>query len=201
MQMDIAWVRVYQEDTQGETRGLNPPITFETRRRLLSNRVTCALIPELRCMVKNGGPPQNEVALARIACDKLRSLGDPFCDSIPKLCSLNNAGNPVGVYGMSNVTVAQLANQRLSLNYGICCVEEDKSAMVGNLLAKDKPVCRETPKTKLPQWLLESEYYADPPQGEEGLATGVAGTNPAGWKTYGLGLKPHVGGGDPAPLW
>ena len=61
--------------------------------------------------------------------------------------------------------------------------------------------CRETPKTKLPQWLLESEYYADPPQGEEGLATGVAGTNPAGWKPYGLGLKPHVGGGDPAPLW
>ena len=68
-------------------------------------------------------------------------------------------------------------------------------------LANEVAACRDTPKTKLPQWLLESEYYADPPQGEEGLATGVAGTNPAGWKTYGLGLKPHVGGGDPAPLW
>ena len=32
----------------------------------------------------------------------------------------------------------------------------------------------------------------DPPVGEEGFAKGVAGTNPAGWKTYGLGLKPHL---------
>lgn len=194
MQMDIAWVRVYQEDTQGETRGLNPPITFETRRRLLSNRVTCALIPELRCMVKNGGPPQNEVALARIACDKLRSLGDPFCDYIPKLCSLNNAGNPVGVYGMSNVTVAQLANQRLSLNYGHCCIEEDRS--VG---AVDKPSCRSTPHTKLPQWLLDSEYYQEPAAvfAEEGSASGLPGTNPSGWRTYGRGFPPYPLVADP----
>ena len=60
--------------------------------------------------------------------------------------------------------------------------------MVGNLLAKDKPVCRETPKTKLPQWLLESEYYADPPQGEEGY-TGVAGFLPAGGEDLRAGAQ------------
>ena len=93
--------------------------------------------------------------------------------------------------------------------------------------------CVDTPKTKLPQWLLDSEYFQvcalasslalsltlsplpsgfstlrsstptppppvslpqDPKQGAEGAATGVAGTNPAGWKTYGLGLPP------PAPV-
>ena len=55
MHMDVAWVRVYQSDTQGESRGLNPPITYETRRKLLANRVTCNLLPELRCMLKLDG--------------------------------------------------------------------------------------------------------------------------------------------------
>ena len=36
----VEYLRVYQDDTQGETRGLNPPITYETRRKLLKNRVT-----------------------------------------------------------------------------------------------------------------------------------------------------------------
>ena len=115
MDMDIEYVRVYQDDSQGETRGLNPPITYQTRRKLLANRVTCNLLPELRCMVKNGGQAANQHALAEKACTMLKSLGDDYCDHIPKLCSLNNAGNPEGVYGMTNVTVAQFANQRLSL--------------------------------------------------------------------------------------
>merc|ERR1719217_721230 len=149
MAMDVEYVRVYQDDSQGETRGLNPPITYQTRRKLLANRVTC--------------------------------------DYVPKLCSLNNAGNADGVYGLSNATLANMANQRLSLQYGICCVEEDKSALEGNLLAADKPVCRATPKTKLPKWLLDSEYFQDPKlmYAEEGFSGGLAGTNPAGWKTYG----------------
>ena len=62
MEMDVEYVRVYQDDSQGETRGLNPPITYETRRKLLKNRVTCNLLPELRCMVKNAGSEANTVA-------------------------------------------------------------------------------------------------------------------------------------------
>ena len=50
-------------------------------------------------------------------------MGDDYCDYIPKLCSLNNAGNAEGVYGLSNATFANFANQRLSLVYGMCCVE------------------------------------------------------------------------------
>ena len=53
MAMDIEYVRVYQDDTQGDTRGLNPPITYETKKKMLANRVTCDLTPELRCMIKN----------------------------------------------------------------------------------------------------------------------------------------------------
>ena len=66
-------------------------------------------------------------------------------------------------------------------------MEEDKS---GRLTAQDKPICRSTPHTKLPQWLLDSEYYQDPQlmYGKEGQSSGLAGTNPAGWKTYGMGL-------------
>ena len=193
MAMDVEYVRVYQDDDQGETRGLNPPITYQTRRKLLANRVTCNLLPELRCMVKNSGPEANQVALANRACDELRKFGDNFCDKIPKLCSLNNAGNPEGAYGLNNVSVAQFANQRLSLYYGTCCIEEDKSLAVDELgasLAQDKAVCRKTPKTKAPQWLLDSEYFQEPKliDAKEGFSGGLAGTNPAGWKTYGTGL-------------
>ena len=207
MAMDVEYVRVYQDDSQGETRGLNPPITYQTRRKLLANRVTCDLVPELRCLVKNAGGMKNEAALHQVACDKLKALGDPYCDYVPKLCSLNNAGNADGVYGLSNATLANMANQRLSLQYGICCVEEDKSALEGNLLAADKPVCRATPKTKLPKWLLDSEYFQDPKlmYAEEGFSGGLAGTNPAGWKTYGMGLPrpspppPYSPGMAPSP--
>jgi hypothetical protein len=190
MAMDVKYIRVWQDDTQGETRGLNPPITYQTRRKLLANKVTCDLIPELRCLVKNSGGIKNELALKEAACGKLKELGDPYCDFVPKLCSLNNGGNAEGVYGLSNATFANFANQRLSLNYGICCVEEDKSSLQGNLLAADKPVCRDTPLTKLPKWLLDSEYYQDPKlmYAKEGYSGGLAGTNPANWKTYGLGL-------------
>ena len=73
----------------------------------------------------------------------------------------------------------------LSLVHGVCCIENSD-------LADEHAKCRDTPKTRLPEWLRESEYFKDPPVGEEGKATGVAGTNPAGWKTYGLGLKPHL---------
>lgn len=153
------------------------------------------MVPELRCMVKSGGDVENQIALAKTACKKLASLGDDYCDHIPKLCALNNAGSPEGVYGQSNVTIANFANQRLSLEYGICCVEEDKSCLGSDdplCPAADKPVCRETPKTKLPQWLLDSEFFQAPKlmYGEEGYAGGMAGTNPAGWKTYGRGLPP-----------
>ena len=193
MAMDIEYVRIYQDDTQGDTRGLNPPITYETKKKMLANRVTCDLTPELRCMIKNS-TAAGEAAIFATACAKLKELGDDYCDHIPHLCALNNAANPGGTYGLSDGQKGNMANQRLSMNYGVCCIDNSD-------LANEVAACRDTPKTKLPQWLLESEYYADPPQGEEGLATGVAGTNPAGWKTYGLGLKPHVGGGDPAPLW
>jgi len=193
MEMDIEYFRVYQDDTQGETRGLNPPITYQTRRKLLANRVTCNLVPELRCMVKGGGDYHNQATLAETACDALKALGDDYCDHIPKLCSLNNAGNPEGVYGLNNVSVAQFANQRLSLVYGQCCIEEDKSCagdLTGLCVATDKAVCRHTPKTKLPQWLLDSEYFQDPKlmYAKEGYSSGLAGTNPAGWKSYGMGL-------------
>jgi len=206
MEMDIEYFRVYQDDTQGETRGLNPPITYQTRRKLLANKVTCNLMPELRCMVKSAGPLANEIALAKTACDKLKELGDDYCDHIPKLCSLNNAGNPEGVYGLTNTSYAQFANQRLSLQYGICCVEEDLKC-AGDLTglckgAADRPVCRSTPKTKLPQWLLDSEYYQDPKlmYAKEGYSTGLAGTNPAGWKNYGMGLpREHTSARGEAP--
>jgi len=201
MNMDVEYFRVYQDDSQGETRGLNPPITYQTRRKLLANRVTCNLLPELRCMVKNAGTADNQYALAKLGCETLKKFGDPFCDHIDKLCSLNNAGNPEGAYGLNNVTVAQFANQRLSLNYGTCCIEEDKSAFelcgddaaciaLKSADAKDRPLCRSTPKTKLPQWLLDSEYFQDPKlmYAEEGFSGGLAGTNPASWKTYGMGL-------------
>ena len=100
-----------------------------------------------------------------------------------------------------------MANQRLSLDYGICCIEEDKTSITGNLLAQDKPVCRSTPLTKLPQWLLDSEYYQDTKlmYAKEGSSDGLAGTNPAGWKTYGMGLPrpspppPYEPGMAPSP--
>jgi len=207
MAMDVEYVRVYQDDAQDATRGLNPPITHQTRRKLLANRVTCDLVPELRCLVKSAGGVKNEAKLRDVACAKLKELGDNYCDYVPKLCSLNNAGNPEGVYGLSNATFANIANQRLSLNYGVCCVEEDKSVLTGNLLAMDQAVCRDTPKTKLPQWLLDSEYFQDPKlmYAEEGFSGGLAGTNPAGWKTYGLGLPrpapppPYTPGNGPSP--
>jgi len=191
MAMDIKYVRVYQDDTQGDTRGLNPPITYETRRKLLANRVTCNLVPELRCIVKANGGKGGVDLMAKVACDKLRSLGDNYCDTVPHLCSLNNAGNPEGVYGLSNATIANMANQRLSLVHGICCIEQSKEIdPITGAPVDETATCRETPKTKLPAWLLESEYFQDPPMGEEGASGGLAGTNPAGWKTYGRGLPP-----------
>ena len=100
MAMDIAWVRVYQADEQGETRGLNPPITYETRRKLLANRVTCDLAPELRCLIKNSTAP-GEAAILAASCARLRELGDDYCDHIPYICALNNAANPTGTYGLA----------------------------------------------------------------------------------------------------
>jgi len=193
MEMDIAYFRVYQDDDQGETRGLNPPITHQTRKKLLANRVTCNLLPELRCMVKNAGTAANQVALATAACKKLKEFGDDYCDYVPKLCSLNNAGNPEGVYGLTNTSIAQFANQRLSTVYGTCCILEDKTCLGSDdplCPASDKPICRSTPLTRLPEWLLKSEYFEDPKlmYAEEGFSGGLAGTNPAGWKTYGMGL-------------
>ena len=199
MAMDIEYVRVYQDDTQGETRGLNPPITYQTRRKLLANKVTCNLVPELRCLVKASGTPENEAHLAKHACDKLKAMGDHYCEHIPKLCSLNNAGNPEGAYGLSNATIANMANQRLSLQYGICCIESDNHCLLDTSVDElgmptckpsDRAKCVDTPKTKLPDWLLESEYYQDPKlmYAKEGFSSGLAGTNPAGWKTYGMGL-------------
>jgi len=184
MNFDIEWVRIYQDDLQGETRGLNPPITYEIKKKLLANRVTCNLVPELRCLMKNS-TAAGEKELFDVACAKLVELGDSYCDTIDHLCSLNNAANPTGTYGLTYGQKANMANQRLSLNYGVCCIDNAN-------LANEHAECRDTPKTKLPQWLLDSEYYKDPPVGEEGLAKGVAGTNPAGWKTYGLGLAPHL---------
>ena len=88
----------------------------------------------------------------------------------------------------------------------MCCIEEDKSAVLNPdpkaaLLAQDKAVCRDTPLTKLPQWLLDSEYYQDPKgmYAKEGYSGGLAGTNPAGWKTYGLGLPRPSPPPAPAP--
>ena len=48
-------------------------------------------------MVKSSGGVENEGVLVKTACDKLREFGDDYCDYVPKLCSLNNAGNPEGV--------------------------------------------------------------------------------------------------------
>ena len=211
MAMDIAWVRVYQADDQGDTRGLNPPITYETHRKLLANRVTCDLTPELRCLIKNSTSSGEEAILA-VSCARLRELGDDYCDRIPYICSLNNAANPTGTYGLEagfqaiaplpapvslprpfwchsppidpsarNGPQANLANQRLSLYHGVCCIDNVD-------LANEHANCRDTPKTKLPQWLLDSEYFQEPRQPEEGLSTGVAGTNPAGWRTFGRGM-------------
>ena len=225
MDFDIAYVRIWQSDAQGETRGLNPPITYETRLKLLANRVTCNLVPELRCMIKTADdavgdqpwpwpspwpppspspsrssspltptppltphpppPPQAALSIFDATCARLKSLGDDYCDHIDHLCSLNNAANPSGTYGLSNGQKANMANQHISLNFGQCCIDaSDPKNEQGN--------CRDTPHTKLPAWIRESEYFQDPKQGPEGEATGVAGTNPAGWKTYGLGLKPHL---------
>lgn len=180
MNFDIKHVRVYQNDKQGETRGLNPPITYTTRLKLLANRVTCNLIPELRCLIKNS-TDEGATNIKEAACAKLYAIGDDYCDHVEHLCSLNNAGNPEGTYGLSNAMIGNMANQHLSLVHGICCIDNHN-------LANEHAACHLTPKTKLPDWLLESEYFQDPKQGKEGKATGVAGTNPAGWKSYGRGL-------------
>ena len=172
-------LRVSQDDSQGETRGLNPPITYETKKKMLANRVTCDLTPELRCMIKNS-TAAGEAAIFATACAKLKELGDDYCDHIPHLCTLNNAANPGGTYGLSDGQKGNMANQRLSMNYGVCCIDNSD-------LANEVAACRDTPKTKLPQWLLDSEYFQEPRQPEEGLSTGVAGTNPAGWRTFGRG--------------
>ena len=54
-----------------------------------------------------------------------------------------------------HISSANLARQRLSLVHGTCCVEEDKTVDPATglpaLTAADKPTCRETPSTKLPQ--------------------------------------------------
>ena len=79
-----------------------------------------------------------------------------------------------------------MANQRLSLVYGTCCVEEDKQCvgvpvpddpLAPPCAAADRPVCISTPKTKLPKWLLESEYFEDPKlmRAKEGFSAGLAG--------------------------
>jgi len=193
MHMDVAYVRVYQSDTQGETRGLNPPITYETRRKLLANRVTCNLLPELRCMLKLDGGKEGAAKAAHVACQKLRELGDEYCDTIPHLCSINNAGNPESPYGLSNGSIANMANQRLSLYHGTCCIEQAAELNKTSLAPMwERATCRETPLTKAPEWLLESAFFQDPPVGKEGSSHGLAGTNPAGWKTYGTGLPPTV---------
>merc|ERR1719486_1587599 len=70
MNFDIEWVRIYQDDTQGETRGLNPPITYEIKKKLLANRVTCNLIPELRCLIKNS-TAAGEADILKESCEKL----------------------------------------------------------------------------------------------------------------------------------
>lgn len=84
-----------------------------------------------------------------------------------------------------------MANQHLTLVHGHCCINNVD-------LDHEHADCHATPRTKLPAWIRESEYFKDPPVGEEGGATGVAGTNPAGWKTYGMGLKPHLATVTPA---
>ena len=180
MAMDFEWVRVYQDDNQGETRGLNPPITYETRKKLLANRVTCNLIPELRCIIKNSTEEGAEKIFEE-SCKLLDSLGDDYCSTIDHLCSINNAANPTGTYGLTYGQRANMANQHLTLVHGHCCINNVD-------LDHEHADCHATPKTKLPEWIRESEYFKDPPVGEEGGATGVAGTNPAGWKSYGMGL-------------
>ena len=65
----------------------------------------------------------------------------------------------------------------------VSCIDTDN-------LADEKGVCKDTPKTRLPDWIRESVYFKDPVQGPEGGAGGVPGTNPAGWMTYGRGLPP-----------
>jgi len=183
MDLDIAWVRVYQDDNQGETRGLNPPITYETRKKLLANRVTCNLIPELRCMIKNSTEDGAKTIFDQ-TCTKLAAMGDDYCSTIDHLCSTNNAANPTGTYGLSYGQKANMANQHLSLVYGYCCINNWN-------MADEHADCHHTPKTQLPKWLRESEYFKDAPVPKEGLATGVAGTNPAGWINYGRGLTNH----------
>merc|ERR1719247_2658373 len=127
MNFDIEYVRIWQDDTQGETRGLNPPITYETHKKLLANRVTCNLIPELRCMIKNS-TAEGEASLFKEACDKLEKLGDDYCDNIEWLCSLNNAANPTGTYGLTDGQKANMANQHLSLVHGVCCIDNTNLA-------------------------------------------------------------------------
>jgi len=183
MNLDIEYVRLYQHDTQGETRGLNPPITYETKKKLIANRVTCNLIPELRCLIKNSSALMQKLIFEQ-SCERLFELGDDYCTHIDHLCSMNNAANPTGTYGLDVGQKANMANQRLSLNHGICCIDNSN-------MADEHLNCHPTP-TKLPQWLLDSEYYQEPFQDAEGAATGVAGTNPAGWQTYGRGLDSHL---------
>lgn len=201
MAMDIKYIRVYQDDTQGETRGLNPPITYETRRKLLANRVTCNLIPELRCLVKVGGGKAGVDVMAQVACDKLKSLGDDYCATIPHLCSLNNAGNPGGVYGLSNATIANMANQHLSLVHGICCIEQSKELdkLTGAPL-DETATCRETPKTKLPTWLRESEYFKDPPMVRANHQPGSARSARGGRPPPPVACSGPVGSGNPTSL-
>ena len=84
-----------------------------------------------------------------------------------------------------NGTQVNLANQRLSLYHGVCYIDNVD-------LANEHASCHDTPKTMLPQWLLDSEYFQEPKQPEEGLSTGVAGTNPAGWGTFGRVAQPRT---------
>ena len=98
MAMDIEYVRVYQDDTQGDTRGLNPPITYETHRKLLANRVTTDLTPELRCLIKNSTSSGEEAILA-VSCARLRSWATTTATTSPTYAR-STMPLPSGTYGL-----------------------------------------------------------------------------------------------------
>ena len=80
-------------------------------------------------MIKNS-TDDGAQAIFHATCDKLAKLEDDYCEHIDHLCSLNNAANPTGTYGLGWGQKANMANQHHALPE-----HSHAASMYGNQLA------------------------------------------------------------------